>query len=83
MQSPKYKPVRQKLLYKLCWDYLSLNPNFMDVIRELDYEAMKKTMQPLAEELAQRINDPRKYGSQEAFLQRQIELGFLEREEIE
>lgn len=55
----------------------------MNIIRELDYETMKKAMQPLAEELAQYINNPRKYLSEEAFLKRQVELGFLELEDIE
>ena len=36
----------------LNWDKLSMNENFMDIVGEYDYEAMKKAIQPLAEELA-------------------------------
>jgi alpha-D-ribose 1-methylphosphonate 5-triphosphate diphosphatase PhnM len=61
---------------KINWSNLSRNPNFMEVIGELDYEAMKKAIQPLAEELAQWINDPRRYESPEEFIERQIVLGF-------
>ncbi len=55
----------------------------MNIIRKLDYETMKKAMKPLAEELAQYINNPRKYPCEEAFLKRQNELGFLEPEDLE
>jgi hypothetical protein len=50
----------------------------MDVIGELDYEVMRDAIKPLAEELAEWVNDPRKYGSPEEFIERQIILGFRE-----
>ena len=68
---------------KVNWEEISYNPNVLYILCGIDYEAMKEAMKPLAEELAQRINNPRKYSSQEEFLQRQVELGFLEIEDIE
>ncbi len=68
---------------KIHWRRLSENENLMDIIRQYDYNAMRQSIQPLAEELAKWINNPRKYGSEEDFLKRQCELGFLELEDIE
>ena len=68
---------------KVYWDKISYNPNVLYILCGIDYEAMKEAMKPLAEELAQRINNPRKYSSQEEFLQRQVELGFLDLQDIE
>ena len=67
---------------KIDWSQLSQNPNIMDVIRDLDYEAMQQAMKPLAEELSRVINNPRNYSSPDVFLQRQIDLGFLEFDDI-
>lgn len=60
-----------------------MNPNVLQIILKMDYDVMKKAIQPLAEELAQRINNPRKYSTEEEFLKRQVELGFLEPDDIE
>ncbi len=68
---------------KIVWRGLSINENLMEIITEWDYDAMKKAIQPLAEELARWINNPRKYSSEEEFLKRQCELGFIELEDIE
>ena len=37
---------------------LSQNPNIMEIICDLDYEAMKQSMQPFAEELAACVFHP-------------------------
>jgi len=73
----------QENIDKVYWEEISYNPNVLYILCGIDYVAMKKTMQPLAEELAKYINNPRKYPCEEEFLKRQVELGFLEIEDIE
>ena len=43
---------------KINWYYLSSNPNIMNIICEIDYYSMLKSMQPLAEELAMKVFNP-------------------------
>jgi hypothetical protein len=43
---------------KINWRMLSRNPNIMEIICDLDYDAMKQTMQPLAEELTAYVFHP-------------------------
>ena len=43
---------------KIDWHYLSQNPNIMEIICDLDYDVMKKSMQPLAEELTAYVFHP-------------------------
>ena len=43
---------------KIHCDMLSKNPNIMEIICDLDYEAMKRSMQPFAEELAAYVFHP-------------------------
>jgi hypothetical protein len=45
-------------LDKIDLDMLSQNPNIMEIICDLDYDAMKQSMQPLAEELAAYVFHP-------------------------
>ena len=82
-ENPNAIHILAENLHKVDWYDLSCNPNVLQIICPIYYDAMKKAMQPLAEELAQFINNPRKYPTEEAFLQRQVELGFLEIEDIE
>jgi hypothetical protein len=44
--------------YEIDWSRLSRNPNIMEIICDLDYDAMKQTMQPLAEELTAYVFHP-------------------------
>ena len=44
---------------------------------------MRLSIQPLANELIEKFHNHRLYRSQEEFLQRQVELGSLEQEELE
>ena len=67
---------------KINWNCLSRNPNCMNVICGLDCDAMKKKIQPFAEELAMCINHPRNMTGEE-FMKRQYELGYLELDEIQ
>jgi hypothetical protein len=43
---------------KIDWHRLSRNPNVMELVYDLDYEAMKQSMQPLAEELTAYVFHP-------------------------
>ena len=43
---------------KIHWYKLSQNPNIMEIICDLDYEAMKRSMQPFAEELTSYVFHP-------------------------
>jgi hypothetical protein len=43
---------------KIDWYWLSTNPNIMEIICDLDYEAMKQSMQPFAEELTAYVFHP-------------------------
>jgi hypothetical protein len=45
-------------LDKIDLDILSQNPNIMEIICDLDYDAMKQSMQPLAEEIAAYVFHP-------------------------
>jgi hypothetical protein len=45
-------------LDKIDLDMLSQNPNIMEIICDLDYEAMKRSMQPFAEEIAAYVFHP-------------------------
>jgi len=45
-------------LDKIDLDMLSQNPNIMEIICDLDYDAMKQTMSPFAEELAAYVFHP-------------------------
>ena len=82
-ENPNAIHILEKNLNRFIWKNLSANPNVLQIICPIDYEAMKKAIQPLAEELARYINNPRKYPSEEAFLKRQVELGFIEIDDID
>jgi hypothetical protein len=43
---------------KIDWHYLSQNPNIMEIICDIDYDTMKQSMQPLAEELTAYVFHP-------------------------
>ena len=43
---------------KINWRMLSCNPNIMELVCDLDYDAMKQSMQPLAEELTAYVFHP-------------------------
>jgi hypothetical protein len=43
---------------KIDWHYLSQNPNVMEIICDIDYDAMKNSMQPFAEELTAYVFHP-------------------------
>ena len=50
--------ITQKYPDKIDWISLSRNPNAIQIIKPLNYDAMKKTMQPFAEELAAYVFHP-------------------------
>jgi hypothetical protein len=59
MQSPKYLPViKSDYADKIDWYRLSHNLNIMEFICDLDYEAMKQSIQSFAEELAAYVFHP-------------------------
>jgi hypothetical protein len=43
---------------KINWRVLSKKPNIMEIICDLDYDAMKQSIQPLAEELTAYVFHP-------------------------
>ena len=43
---------------KIDWDQLSANPNALHLLAPLDYAEMKRTFQPLAEELVETVFHP-------------------------
>jgi ribosomal protein L24E len=43
---------------KIDWCRLSYNPNVMEIICDLDYDVMKKSMAPFAEELTMKVFHP-------------------------
>ena len=43
---------------QICWHNIWLNENFMDIVGEIDYEAMRNAIKPLAEEIAQYVFNP-------------------------
>jgi hypothetical protein len=43
---------------KIDWHYLSQNPNVMELVCDLDYDAMKQSIQPFAEELTACVFHP-------------------------
>jgi hypothetical protein len=56
--NPNAIPLLEKNPDKIDMNMLSQNPNIMKIICDLDYDAMKQSMQPFAEELAAYVFHP-------------------------
>jgi len=56
--NPNAIPLLEKNPDKIDWYMLSRNPNVMELVCDLDYDTMKQSIQPLAEELTAYVFHP-------------------------
>ena len=57
-ENPSAIHLLEKNLDRVSWYWLSWNPIVLQIICDIDYEEMKKKIQPLAEELTKYVFNP-------------------------